>query len=97
MTDAMHVEWVGIVIISRREDDPDSLVGGKDEGVLSNVEIGGLGSASEDFIERRGLGWKIRDTVDVPLGLSGGLTSSNVLSKCVEQLEENYVPRRGRK
>ncbi len=73
MTYTVHVEWMGIVIISGREDDSDVLVGRKDEGVFGDVEIGGGCGTCKNFVKSRALGWEIRDAVDVPLSLSGGL------------------------
>jgi len=69
---AVHMEWMSIVIIGRREDDFNGLVGRKDESVLSNVEVGGVGSTVNDFLESGGLGREVRDTVDVPLSLASG-------------------------
>jgi hypothetical protein len=66
------MEWVGIIIISSREDNLDSLVGREDKGVLSNVELCGT---VEDLVKGRVLGFQVGDTVDVPLSLAGGLLS----------------------
>jgi hypothetical protein len=71
---------MGIVIIGRREDNPDVLVGRKDEGILSNVEVCRCSCTGENFLESWGLGWEVRDAVDVPLSLSGGLQRFRALS-----------------
>jgi hypothetical protein len=69
---SVEMEWMGVVIISRWEDDSDGLVGGKDEGVFGGIEVSLLTGTSKDFIEGRGLRREIGDAVDVPLSLSGG-------------------------
>ncbi len=80
MTYTVHVEWMGIVIIGGREDNPDGLIGGEDEGVLSSVEISGGCGTCKNLFQSWGLGWEVRDTINVPLGLSGSLVLSKILN-----------------
>ncbi len=82
-THAVHVERVSIIVISGGEDDPDGLAGRKDESILCNIEVRGLGSTCKNLLEGRRLGREVRDAIDIPLSLPGSLdyTRSSVFSK----------------
>jgi len=68
----VEMDRVGIVIVVGGKSDINNLVPWEDEGVLSNVEVGGFIGTSKDLNESGNDRGNVGDVVDVPLGLAGG-------------------------
>lgn len=68
----VEMDRVSIIIIVGREGNINNLVARKNEGVLGDVEVRSIISASEDLNEGRDDGRDVGDVVDIPLSLAGG-------------------------